>query len=341
MGEVMASEVTTQRDSNRSDRDLSDNFAFGVDPFHDSPVEKAARTQKVIVAIPAYNEEVAIGSVVLRARQHADDVIVIDDGSKDRTADVARFAGATIIQHLKNEGKGAAIRDAFLYARTNNADVLVLIDGDGQHNPDEIPQLVGPILNKEADLVNGSRFLKDANRNGNGNHVPKYRRVGQEVLTLATNTGTKQHITDTQNGFRAFSRKTFSCFSFKQNGMAIESEMLMDAAGANMTIKEVPIDVRYDVKGSTYNPVTHGTSVLGKVIGLVAERRPMMFFCVPGALLMSIGTICVFMFMTIFNETHNLHIEYGIGAALFIILGMLFISTGLMLSAIQNIKRTT
>ncbi len=175
-----------------------------------------------------------------------------------------------------------------MYARTNNADVLVLIDGDGQHNPDEIPLLIRPILNKEADLVNGSRFLKDANGNGNGNHVPKYRRVGQEVLTMATNTGTKQNITDTQNGFRAFSRKTFNCFSFKQNGMAVESEMLMDAAGANMTIKEVPIDVRYDVKGSTYNPVTHGVGVLNKVIGLVAERRPMMFFCVPGALLMGI-----------------------------------------------------
>ena len=258
----MASEVITHRDSNRSDRGLSDQYAFVDGTFSDSADKKSAKTQKVIVAVPALNEEVAIGSIVLRARQYADEVIVIDDGSKDNTAHIARLAGATVIPHPKNEGKGAAIRDAFMYARTNNADVLVLIDGDGQHNPDEIPQLIRPILNKEADLVNGSRFLKDANGNGNGNHVPKYRRVGQEVLTMATNTGTKQNITDTQNGFRAFSRKTFNCFSFKQNGMAVESEMLMDAAGANMTIKEVPIDVRYDVKGSTYNPVTHGVGVL-------------------------------------------------------------------------------
>lgn len=297
--------------------------------------EQEKVSPRVIVAIPAYNEEVAIGSVVLRSIKYADEVIVVDDGSKDRTAEVARLAGAKVVTHGKNEGKGAGIRDAFLYARTNGADVLVLIDGDGQHNPDEIPQLIRPILEKDADMVNGSRFLA----NGNHNNVPKYRRVGQEVLTLATNTGTHQKITDTQNGFRAFSKNTFNCFSFKQNGMAIESEMLMDAANAELTIKEVPINVRYDVNGSTYNPVTHGTNVLSKVIGLVAEKRPMLFFCVPGALLMCIGTICIFMLMTIFNETRNLQVEYGIGSALFIILGMLCLSTGLTLASIQNIKK--
>ncbi len=119
----------------------------------------------------------------------------------------------------------------------------MLIDGDGQHDPDEIPVLLAPILKGEADMVNGSRFLAQ-----NGNHVPAYRRVGQEVLTMATNAGSHSNITDTQNGFRAFSKKTFNSFSFGQSGMAIESEMLMDASKAELRIKEVPIDVRYDVE---------------------------------------------------------------------------------------------
>lgn len=330
----MAAEVYQEPDSSRSEAGLQEQFPFSAEPDQGTIPEKTTKTLKVIVAVPAFNEEIAVGSIVLRARQYAEEVVVIDDGSKDHTTEVAKLAGAKIIPHLKNEGKGAAIRDAFLYARTNNADVLVLIDGDGQHNPDEIPLLLRPIINKEADMVNGSRFLA----NGNGHHVPKYRRVGQEVLTLATNTGTRMHITDTQNGFRAFSKRTFHSFSFKQNGMAIESEMLMDAAAANLTIKEVPINVRYDVKGSTFNPVTHGTSVLGKVIGLVAERRPMLFFCVPGAAMMAIGTMCGVLFMATFNETRNLQVEFGIGAAVFIIMGMLFVSTGLMLSSIQSLK---
>lgn len=290
---------------------------------------------RVIVAIPAYNEEVAVGSVVLRSLKYADKVIVIDDGSKDKTAEIARLAGAEVIVHKTNEGKGAGIRDAFSYAKKANAEILVLIDGDGQHNADEIPLLLAPIMTGEADVVNGSRFV-----NGNGHNVPKYRRVGQEVLTAATNTGTKMRITDSQNGFRAFSKKTFDCFSFHQNGMAIESEMLMDAAGANFTIKEVPINVRYDVaKPSTYNPVSHGFSVLGNVIGLVSQRRPLIFFCVPGVIVLAAGLIFCFLVLDTFNMTRNIAIGYTMIAVLCIMLGVTGIFTGFILNSIQGITK--
>ena len=198
---------------------------------HEVPFARSPNKPYVIVAIPAFNEEIAIGSVALRSKKYADEVIVVDDGSKDHTAEIASMAGVNVIPHLNNGGKGAAIKDAFAYAKKANADILVLIDGDGQHNPDEIPVLLAPILKGDADMVNGSRFLANA-----GNHVPKYRRLGQEVLTFATNAGTHSNITDTQNGFRAFSKKTFDCFSFSQNGMAIESEMLMDVANSEMRI---------------------------------------------------------------------------------------------------------
>jgi glycosyltransferase involved in cell wall biosynthesis len=296
-------------------------------------IKRSVNRPFILVGIPAFNEEVAIGSMVLRARKYADKVFVIDDGSTDKTADVALTAGAHVVPRHNNSGKGAAIKDAFEYARKVKADILVLIDGDGQHNPDEIPSLLAPIIKGDADIVNGSRFL-----NNQKNNVPAYRRVGQEVLTFATNFGTKTHITDTQNGFRAFSRKTFECFSFKQNGMAIESEMLMDAARAKMRISEVPIDVRYDVAGSTYNPIVHGLSVLGRVISLVSQSRPLIFFCIPGAILLVIGLTAAFLTFDIFNVTRNISVSYAMITSSCVILGITGMFTGFILNAIQGIK---
>lgn len=299
----------------------------------ETPGKLGVKKSTVIVAIPCYNEEIAIGTVVLKCLQHVDHVVVIDDGSKDMTAEIARMAGAEVVVHEKNQGKGAGIRHAFEYATKAGADVLVLIDGDGQHNPDEIPSLIEPILKGEADMVNGSRFLVKGEHN-----VPKYRRVGQEVLTMATNAGGSSSITDSQNGFRAFHRKTFSAFTFQQNGMAIESEMLMDAAKANLKIKEVQINVRYDVAGSTYNPVAHGFSVLGSIIQLISQKRPLFFFCIPGAISLGLGTIFSILMLNVFNVTHIISLSYAMVSMLFILLGTFSMFTGLTLASIQSIK---
>jgi glycosyltransferase involved in cell wall biosynthesis len=289
------------------------------------------------VAIPCYNEEVAIGSIVLRARMYADHVVVIDDGSKDKTAEIAKIAGAEVLVHERNQGKGSSIKDAFTYAEALGAEVLVLIDGDGQHNPDEIPSLVEPILNKEADMVNGSRFLET----GNVNNVPKYRRIGQEVLTFATNTGAKSKLTDSQNGFRAFSKQAFSAFGFKQNGMAIESEMVMDAAKANLKIAEVPINVRYDVDGSTLNPVTHGFGVLNSVIQLISQRRPLLFFCMPGAILLFSGIVLSLVLLDVFQKTQSISLVFAMISMLSIVIGTFGIFTGITLASIKSIKGKT
>ncbi len=237
----------------------------------DSGSDDFSRALKVLVAIPCYNEEIAISGIVLRAKKYADYILVIDDGSTDRTAELAEISGAHVLRHYNNRGKGAGIRHAFHYARMSGADALVLIDGDGQHDPDEIPSLLAPIINGEVDIVNGSRFLSKKQ-----NHVPKFRRIGQEILTLATNFGSNMKLTDSQNGFRAFSKKTFNGFSFNETGMGIESEMIIDAAKAQFTIKEVPINVRYDIQGSTYNPVVHGFSVLFSTLKIIAKRRPLL-----------------------------------------------------------------
>jgi len=128
-----------------------------------------------------------------------------------------------------------------------------------QLDPADIPKLAAPILAGEAEMVNGSRYL-----NGNKKDTPLYRRLGQRVLDFATNLDSGLSVTDSQSGFRAFAGGVKDVFSFRQDGLAIESEMLADAAQAGLWVEEVEIGVRYDVKGSKEHPVSHG--VLVKVL---------------------------------------------------------------------------
>lgn len=209
----------------------------------------------VVAIIPAYNEEKALADVIDRTLEHVDEVIVVDDGSSDKTSEVAIEAGARVIKHSVNLGKGEALKSGF--KAIGNDSIIITIDGDGQHNPSEILDLVRPIIEDGADLVNGSRYM-----NGPEENTPAYRRVGQKVLDIATNISAGTKVTDSQSGFRAFSPKSKNVFRFKDTGFGIESEMLVDAAEAGLKIVEVPITVRYDLDGSTKDPITHGVGVL-------------------------------------------------------------------------------
>lgn len=209
----------------------------------------------VVAIIPAYNEEKALADVIDRTLEHVDEVIVVDDGSSDKTSEVAIEAGARVIKHSLNLGKGEALKSGF--KAIGDDLIIITIDGDGQHNPSEIPDLVRPIIEDGADLVNGSRYM-----NGPEENTPAYRRVGQKVLDIATNISAGTKVTDSQSGFRAFSPQSKNVFRFKDTGFGIESEMLVDAAEAGLKIVEVPITVRYDLDGSTKDPITHGVGVL-------------------------------------------------------------------------------
>ena len=215
---------------------------------------------KTILIIPAFNEEKAIGDIIEKSFQYVDDILVVDDGSKDNTYDIVKNTDALIIGHETNLGKGVALRDAFNYIK--DYDIVVTIDGDGQHDPSEIPKLIKPIKEVKADLVNGSRYL-----DGFDDDTPAYRRVGQRVLDIATNVTSGTSVTDSQSGFRAFKGDTIKYYRFRDTGFGIESEMLADASENNLKIIEVPITVRYDVENSsTKGPVTHGVGVLIKII---------------------------------------------------------------------------
>ncbi len=284
----------------------------------------------ITALLPAYNEEISIGSVVLRTKQYADRVIVIDDGSSDRTAEVAALAGAEVLRHEVNRGKGAALKTGF--ESLNSDTVIVTIDTDGQHNPSDIPRLVAPILAGQADMVNGSRYL-----NGNKKDTPLYRRLGQKVLDLFTNMDSGLSVTDSQSGFRAFAWQTRDVFRFGQKGLAIESEMLADAAAAGLRIQEVEIGVRYDVGNSSEHPVAHGVRVLLKVLHDMELRRPLYYFTAPGLLMAGAGILMGLEFLRTFYLGGSLFYGPVLFMMLLTLIGSFMALTGVILHSISRI----
>lgn len=288
----------------------------------------------ILAAIPAYNEEIAIGSVVLRARKHADTVLVIDDGSTDATSLVASAAGAMVLSHERNLGKGSAIRDAFRKAQELGADILILLDADGQHNPDEIPDLVAPILDGSADMVIGSRFLDKKSA------IPKYRRAGQEVLTVLTNKVSHSRVTDSQSGFRAFSKKAIQSLSLQEAGIGIESAMLQAAHDAGLQIAEVSVTCRYDVEhASKMGSVRHGFSVVNTLLKIVEERRPLLVFGVPGFIVFAIGLGLGVWVVDVFIAKNELAIGSALISVLLVTIGVFSVFVGLMLHSISNVLK--
>lgn len=287
----------------------------------------------ILAAFPAYNEEIAIGSLILRSKEFVDKVIVIDDGSSDATAKIAELAGAEVIRHEKNLGKGVAIRHAFLKAKEMNADILVCLDSDGQHNPDEIPKLLTPIINGDADMVIGSRFLDIKS------FIPGHRRIGQNVLNSLTNLITRSKVTDSQSGFRAFSKKAINTLPFNENGIGIESYLQHAADDLHLKIKEIPISCRYDVEhGSKLNSFHHGFSVFNTILKIVEEQQPILFFGIPGILLICVGLIMGFWVIGIYNETYKFAIGTSLLAILALMIGVISIFNGIMLHAISKIR---
>ncbi len=220
---------------------------------------------RVIVEMPAFNEEKYIYMMVKKAKEYADEVVVLNDGSTDDTAKLAEKAGAVIISHNKNMGYGVTIQDIIKEARKKQFDAFVIMDADTQHSPEDIPNLVKPIL-EGYDLAIGSRNQKD---------VPGWRYVGGRILSVFTCLLARGKIADTQCGFRAFSPKAINLLDLKENGMAISSEMVVKAMVSGLKIKEVPISIRYTEDSSTHNPVYQGFYTLWRIMarGMQWMRR--------------------------------------------------------------------
>ncbi len=292
--------------------------------------KKGGNYMPITVIIPALNEEISIGSMVIKTKKYANHVIVVDDGSTDNTAEIAQIAGADVIRHYKNKGKGEALKTGFHAACQNGTKIIVTIDADGQHDPSEIPKVIEPILSREFDMVIGSRYL-------NGNSIPLYRRFGQKILDRATNMNSGIFVTDTQSGFRAFAINTVSVFRFEKNGFSIESDMLTEAADAGLKIKEVDIGVRYDVDCSTENPIKHGLKVLVNILQDMEFRRPLYYFTMPGMLFGTIGLGLGLTFLQDFYNGSSLRFGPTLLMILLTIIGIFLAFTGIILHSMSRL----
>lgn len=283
-----------------------------------------------VAVVPALNEERTIGTVVLKAAEVVDQVLVVDDGSTDATAEVAKRAGAEVLPHEGNRGKGAALWTGLREALDRKADVVVTLDGDGQHDPAHLAELVAPIEAGEADVVVGSRDL-----DGDG-ASSRSRQVGRAVLDTVTNTVGGLDVADTQSGFRAIRADVLPSILPKESGMGVESEMLLAAQREGHRIVEVQVPDHYPegVSPST-NPTRHGASVLASILRFVREEHPLAFFGGGGLVALVIGLYLGYQTASHYYATQVFWPGKAMLSMLFLILGSIAILGAMILDALQ------
>jgi glycosyltransferase involved in cell wall biosynthesis len=194
---------------------------------------------KIIAVIPAYNEGQVVADVVAAVRPMVNEVVVVDDGSKDDTAMRAKEAGACVACHLINRGQGAALQTGMDLALLRGADIIVHVDSDGQHPPHQIPQLVAPVQAGEVDVVVGSRFLDQTS------NVPPIRRIVLKAGGVFTRVVSGLRVTDPHSGFRALSRAAAQKIRLRQDRMAHASEFLQLLSRHQLRYREIPVTIRY------------------------------------------------------------------------------------------------
>ncbi len=291
--------------------------------------------KRILIVIPAFNEEESIGEVIQNAKAIYPEVLVYDDGSIDNTSSIAESNGAIVIRNSRNRGYGRALRTLFEHAHSMNFDIVVTVDSDGQHDPKQIPRLIQPILDNKADMVIGSRFLN----NDDEANVPRYRSFGIRTITKFTQAGCFDRITDATSGFRAYSVNSLSRLNLTENGMAISTEILLKASEKNLRIFEVPITTkRYDIKDkSSHNPIKLGGSVISHVIRFLSFKHPLLFYGIPGLIFLIFSGFFLYVALDLFSSTRYVStnlIVISIGLAL---LGFVLLATSAIIYTLVSL----
>ena len=289
---------------------------------------------KIAAGIPAFNEEKNIGLLVVELLKIVDYVIVCNDGSNDNTGIIAKKMGAVVVNHERNLGYGAGIKSLFLKARELGVDILVTLDGDGQHRFEDVDTVLGPIMKHETDIVIGSRFL-----NQNQQQIPSYRKAGIKIITKLANTTLDKTITDSQSGFRAYNSKVLSEIVPLEHGMGVSNEILIKANKKGFKISEVPIVVSYEGDTSTHNPVSHGMSVIFSTLKIISIENPFKLYGIPGCIFLAIGLFFTILTIQDFTETKQMLLSTAIIGAASIIFGTILLMTSIILYSIVNLIR--
>ena len=289
---------------------------------------------KLIIGIPAFNEEKNIASIITKLMSITDTIIVCNDGSSDLTSEIAEKMGAVVINHEKNLGYGGAIRSIFFKAKEMKGDVLVTFDADGQHRVEDIKTVIEPIINQKADLVIGSRFLDESEK-----EVPQYRKVGIKVITKITNASIKKQLTDSQSGFRAYSKQVINELNPSELGMGISTEILIKASSKNFKIFEVPIKIIYSGDTSTHNPVTHGSSVIISTIKYTSLQRPLTFYGIPSIIFLIIGSVFSYLAIQYYVEIGRLNTNLTTIGASTVLIGVVLLITAILLFSLVSVVR--
>ena len=289
---------------------------------------------KIVVGIPAFNEEENIGKIIAKLKKITNEIIICNDNSTDSTKEIAEQMGVIVVNHERNLGYGAAIKTIFLKAREVDADILVTMDGDGQHRIEDLKTITKPILEKQSDIVIGSRFLEDKEKN-----IPKYRKIGIKAITKLANISLENPITDSQSGFRSYSKKAIEEITPSENGMGISNEILIKASKLGMKILEVPIEVLYDGDTSTHNPVSHGVSVILSTLKFISIDHPLKFYGIPGIIFLIVGIIFMIATLQIFSETRQILLSTAIISVGTIVVGTMLVMSSIILYSIVNILK--
>jgi glycosyltransferase involved in cell wall biosynthesis len=290
---------------------------------------------EIVIGIPAYNEEKNIAGIILKLKEITNTIIVCNDGSTDLTNKIAEELGVIVINHPKNLGYGAAIRSIFLKAKEINSDILVTFDADGQHRIEDIKHVIQPIIENKTDIVIGSRFLNEKN-----SEVPEYRKIGIKIITKITNASINQKITDSQSGFRAYSKQVLEQLSPSDVGMGISTEILIKSSTLGFKISEVPIKILYEGKNtSTHNPISHGTSVLLSTIKYTSIEHPLKFYGVPAIILMIIGFSFTIWSIQLYTEGGKLITNIALIGVGTTIIAVILTITAILLYSLVSVVR--
>ena len=291
---------------------------------------------KVVVIIPAYNEVASIGKVINRIKDSVEcDIVVVDDGSTDGTGKVAEELGVEVVRHKRNQGLSVAFRTGFKAGLDLGADILVNIDADNQYQPEEIPQLIYPILKGEADLVLGSRFA------GTIEEMPWVKRFGNKAFTWLMRRITGYPFTDTQTGFRAFTAELASDL-FLFGKYTYTQEMLIQTVEKGFRIMEVPSYFAKREHGGSrlmVNPFSYAFRAFSIVLKSYRDYHPLKTFGLFGLLFIGSGLVLGTSLLYLWVSTGVVgRIPSTILTMLLITSGTLVLILGFLADMIKNVR---